>query len=277
MHPQSPSISFGIIADVQYCDAPPYKNRYFKNSIIKLKKAMEVFNSHNLDFVVNLGDLIDHDWQSYDGILPTIEHIEAPVYHVLGNHDYEVNEEHKFEVHNKLGTQKYYDFSNGNWRFIVLDGNEISKFANDKKSANFLKAEQLLEKLEHEGKVNANFWNGGVGEYQLNWLNQILSDAEKANQQVIIFCHFPIYPKHRHNLLNDLEVLNVIEKYASIKAWFSGHNHRGNYGLIHNTHFVNIKGMVETEYDSAFCEVQLSGESIRLKGHGTEISATLSF
>lgn len=276
MHPQSPLISFGIVADVQYCNAPPYKNRYFKNSIAKFKEAIGVFNSHNLDFVVNLGDLIDHDWQSYDVILPFFEHIKVPVYHVLGNHDYEVDERYKSEIHKIFGIQTYYTFAMEGWKFIVLDGNEISTFANIKGSVNYQKAEQLLKKLEQEGKVNANFWNGGIGENQLIWLNQTLADAESNNQKVIIFCHFPIYPEHRHNLLNDLEVLNVIEKYGCIKAWFNGHNHHGNYGLMHNTHFVNVKGMVETEYDSAFCVVQLSEESIKLKGFGTEISATLS-
>ncbi len=276
MHPQSSSISFGIVADVQYCDAPPYKNRYFKNSIAKLKGAIEEFNSHKLDFVVNLGDLIDHDWLSYDEILPFFEQIKAPVYHVLGNHDYEVDEQHKAEVHKKIGIQKYYTFDMEGWRFIVLDGNEISTFANVKGSKNYQKAEQMLEKLEQEGKVNANFWNGGIGEKQLNWLNNTLAVAEKKNQQVIIFCHFPIYPEHRHNLLNDLEVLGLIEKYGCIKAWFNGHNHHGNYGLMHDTHFVNVKGMVETEFNLAYSVVQLSKTGINLEGFGTEMSARLS-
>lgn len=275
MPSQSSSVSFGIVADLQYCDAPHFKNRYFRNSIAKFNQAIETFNSDKLDFVVNLGDLIDQSWQSYDRILPLFESIKAPVSHVLGNHDYEVDEPLKPEVHKKLGIQKYYHFSKGNWRFIVLDGNEISTYANLKESAKYQKAEQLLVNLEHEHKVNANFWNGGIGENQLIWLNKTLADAEKKNQQAVIFCHFPIYPEHRHNLLNDVELLNVIEKHDCVKAWFNGHNHHGNYGVLKNTHFVNVKGMVETEFDSAFCVVQLSKERIILKGFGTEISGTL--
>lgn len=276
MHPQSSSISFGIIADIQYCNAPPFKNRYFKNSISKFKEVIGQFNRHNLDFVVNLGDLIDKDWRSYDGIIPFFKNLKAPVYHVLGNHDYEVDERHKPEVHTKLGVTKYYDFTKGNWRFMVLDGNEISTFANVQDSSNYIKGEKLLEKLAQEGKVNANFWNGGIGATQLNWLKQSLIDSEEKNQNVIIFCHFPIYTEHRHNLLNDVEVLKLIGKYDCVKAWFNGHNHHGNYGMLHNIHFVNVKGMVESEFDLAYSVVQLSETSIKLEGFGTEMSARLS-
>lgn len=270
-------VSFGIAADLQYRDSPPTINRYYRKAPGKLKNAIEEFNKHNLDFVIDLGDLIDQDWKSFDGILPLFKKFKAPVYHVLGNHDYEVEDEYKPNVHQKLDTQKYYDFSMENWRFIVLDGNDISTFANLENSVEYRIAENLLKEMEREHKVNANFWNGGIGEKQLDWLNQVLENSMQKHQKTIIFCHFPIYPTHRHNLLNDLELLNVIEKYNCVKAWFNGHNHDGNYGLYKDIHFVNVKGMVDTEFDTAFCIVQLSDDTIKIKGFGTEISAKLIF
>ena len=270
------SVSFGIVADLQYCDSPPTINRYYRKSPKKLQNAIDEFNRNQLDFVINLGDLIDQKWQSYDGILPLFDTIKAPVFHVLGNHDYEVDEQYKPEVHKKLITQKYYDFSVENWRFIVLDGNEVSTFANQKHTAEYKTAELLLQKLEKEGVINGNFWNGGIGESQLKWMTQTLDEAEKNHEKVIIFCHFPIFPAHRHNLLNDLELLKIIENYSSVKAWINGHNHDGNYGLKKDIHFVNVKGMVDTEFDTAFCLIHLSDDAINIKGFGTEISAKLS-
>jgi hypothetical protein len=35
--------------------------------------------------------------------------------------------------------------------------------------------------------------------------------------------------------------------------------------------------MVDTEFDTAFCLVQLSDDTIKIKGFGTEISAKLNF
>ena len=269
------TISFGIVADLQFCDMPPYINRYFKNSPEKLTKAIEEFNKHPLDFIINLGDLIGRDWASYDWILPLFQHADVPVHHVLGNHDYEVEEKYKAQVPNKLGTQKYYDFSISNWRFIVLDGTEISTFANLENSEEYQTAVNLLAEMAHKQKVNANFWNGAIGIAQLDWLHSTLAKATQNHEDVLIFCHYPIYPEHRHNLLNDHELVNTLEKYDCVKAWFSGHNHDGNYGFCNEVHFVNLKGMVDTEFESAFSIVDLSVDTITIKGFGREHSAQL--
>jgi hypothetical protein len=74
-----------------------------------------------------------------------------------------------------------------------------------------------------------------------------------------------------------MEILEILGQYDCVKLWFNGHNHHGNYGAYHNIHFVNVKGMVETEYDVAFCIVQLSDDTIKINGFGTEISAKLNF
>lgn len=264
-------VTFGIVADLQYCDADPENNRYFRNAPQKLKQAIAEFNQHNLDYVINLGDTIDHDWSSFDEILPVFNQSNAPVYHVLGNHDYEVEDLHKTQVHKKIGTNKYFEFSLKNWRFIVLDGNEISTYANLKNEANYQKAEIWLK----EEKINANFWNGGIGTVQLDWLKKTLKKAEENYENAIIFCHFPIYPVHRHNLLNDKELIQLISNYSCVKAWFSGHNHDGNYGRLNNNHFINVKGMVDFESELTFSIVQLDEKKIRVKGFGNEISAHL--
>jgi len=190
---------------------------------------------------------------------------------VLGNHDYEVEDQFNSDVHKKIGTSKYYDFLVKNWRFVVLDGNEISAYANVKGTENYAHAENYLA----EGKVNSNFWNGAIGPGQLAWLEGKLEKAAKNNELVIIFCHFPIYPSHKHNLLNDNEVLQLIKKYNCVKAWVCGHNHEGNYGMYNDTHFVNLKGMVDTEHQLAFGIFKLYNDRIELQGFGSEISARL--
>ncbi len=269
--------SFGIVADLQYCDADPFKDRYFRNSQSKLKIAITEFNKYELDFVINMGDIIDRNWESFDGILPLLDQLNAPIFHVLGNHDYEVDDKFKSEIHKKLNTKKYYDFSKDNWRIIVLDGNDISTFANLENSENHNRAKKWLAEMEQNGNVNANFWNGGIGKDQLQWLQQTLEDAKKTGQKSIIFCHFPLFPQHRHNLLNDLEILRLIENYDGLKIWFCGHNHDGNYGQFNDIHFINVKGMVETASDYAFCIVDVFDNYIKINGYGTEISAKLNF
>ena len=270
-------ISFGAVSDLQYCDAEPEINRYFRNAPQKLKSAISEFNRHKLEFIINLGDTIDHDWKSYDGILPIFNQTNTPLYHVLGNHDYEIEDEYKSRVPDKIGIKRYYDFLVNRWRFIVLDGNEISTFANIESSDLYRKGEDLLKRLESHGAVNANFWNGGIGDEQLEWLKTKLSLANQEKEMVVIFCHFPIFPEHRHNLLNDKALLQIITEYDCFKIWINGHNHDGNYGMLRDKHFVNLKGMADTEFETAYCIFQLYDDCIRIHGFGNEISARLAF
>jgi hypothetical protein len=270
-------ISFGVIADLQYCDADPEHDRYFRNSPKKLMSAISEFNKNKLQFIINLGDTIDRNWKSFDGIIPIFKYAQVPVHHVLGNHDYEIEDDFKKQVPVKIGTERYYDFSINGWLFIILDGNEISTYAHPESAEGHLKGKMLLKKLEDQGVMNANFWNGGIGQEQLKWLESCLSKADKNEEKVIIFCHFPIYPEHRHNLLNDREILNLIINYDCFKCWINGHNHDGNYGMYHNKHFVNLKGMVDTEFESAFSIIELYDDHLRINGSGNEISARLTF
>ena len=268
-----PIFTIGIVADLQYCDADPEMNRFFRNAPQKLDLVAEELNRHNPDFVVNLGDTIDHDWKSFDGIMPGFEKFRSPVHHVLGNHDYEVDDQYKALVHEKIGTEKYYSISDKGWRFVVLDGNEISTFANPKGTNNYELAEEWLK----QEIVNANFWNGGIGGSQLNWLDEQLLEADQNEEKAIIFCHFPVYPAHRHNLLNDTELLAILQKHDCVKGWINGHNHDGNYGQAHDIHFINAKGIVDFEFDLAFCLLRLYDDHMEIEGFGNEISASLTF
>jgi manganese-dependent ADP-ribose/CDP-alcohol diphosphatase len=277
MQNTSPRVSFGVIADLQYCDSEPFKNRFYRNSIRKLEETKEQLNSRQLDFVINLGDMIDKDWESYEKILPYFKHIKAPVYHVLGNHDYEVEEDKKAMIPGKIRTKKFYHFSLADWRFIVLGGNEISTFANLPQSENYQLARNWLDQMESDEIVNANFWNGGIGKTQLDWLESVLKDVSLKGQKAVIFCHYPIFPPNKHNLLNDKELLTLLKNCKGVKMWINGHNHKGNYGLFEDIHFVNVKGMVEGKYESAWSVVDLYENQISISGSGIEVSARLTF
>lgn len=268
-------ITFAMVSDLQYAPVQSAKNRYFANSARKLDDVVSAVNERKPDFLINLGDTIDRDFENFDEILSHFRRVNVHVYHVLGNHDYEVDNAYKSSVPAKLGTSRYYHFSMGKWRFIVLDGNEISTFANLPDSSNYNEALNLLTKLETEQRLNAHFWNGGIGHVQLQWLEDVLCQASENDERAILFCHYPVFPDNKHNLLNSPELLKMISKYPCVKAWFCGHNHHGNYGLQSDIHHINIKGMVEGESDTAWCFVSLSNTELRLDGFGTEISARL--
>ncbi|MBP8959916.1 MAG: metallophosphoesterase [Bacteroidales bacterium] len=274
---QKPLFSFGVFADAQYCDCEPSGSRYFRSSLEKLKEALTSIKKSNPDFIINLGDLIDKYFASFNPVLEVINNSGMKVYHVAGNHDFSVEEKQKKQVRPILGLKNgYYSFSHGQFRFIVLDGNEISTYGTTNNKVK-KQASELIKKLEAEGKPNAMDWNGGISSWQISWLINQLDSSIKEKQKVFIICHFPVWPQNEHNLLNYREVQVVVQQYDNIIAWFSGHNHAGNYGKTGMKHFVNFKGMVETENLNSYAVVEVYRNKIWIKGYGREKSMILAY
>ena len=270
-------MKFGVIADLQYCDRGPYIGRYPKNSIVKLREIIPLINSYNPDFILNLGDTIDKDIKSYDAVMPLFSEFTSPVYHVLGNHDFEVEEDAFDEVFSIFNIDKpgYYCIDLGAQNLIILNGNEISVFANKQESDRYEKAEKYISELQRNNKPNGNIYNGGISRTQMNWLEDQLSSSHVKNKPVIIACHYPIHPPSTHNLLNDDDICDLIKKYDNVLLWLCGHNHDGNYGLLKNCHVVNFKGLVDTEFENSFAIVEIDDNEIKIQGFGRELDRKL--
>lgn len=268
-------IRFGVFADCQYCDCETLNNRYYKNSIQKLENAIALFNQNQkLEFVVNLGDLIDRDFKSFAALKPILQKSEKNIYHLPGNHDFEVKPEHLEKVPEALGlSEMYYSLVKNGWMFIFLDGTDISIFTANKEKVKL--AEKMSAKLKAAGKPNYHLWNAGIGDEQLDWLKNQLQNAESQNLKVAAFCHYPLLPFESHALWNQAEVLDILKQYTVVKLWMNGHNHAGNYAFQNGIHFITLKGMVETETKNAFAEVILNNNIIEIKGLGREESQTL--
>jgi 3',5'-cyclic AMP phosphodiesterase CpdA len=269
--------SFGIITDVQYCNCEPEGTRYYRSSIGKLREAMNVLKSDSVNFVVNLGDLIDRDYESYKPVLNILDSSGLKIYHLTGNHDYSVDPRYKKHLPlSQPSKEGYYTFVVGSFRFIALNGNEISTYGQGSKSQ-IRQAEDYISLLRDSGSMNAYDWNGGVSARQLIWLKDQLDESVAKNEKVFLLCHFPIFPEGMHNLLNYKDVLSILGNYHNIIASFSGHNHSGGYGNFNLIHFVTIKGMVETENSCSFARVDVYGNKIWITGSGMEKSQILAY
>ena len=72
---KKPIFSFGLIADAQYSDNDHVGTRFYRLSSQKLKEAAESLKIDSVDFIINLGDIIDKDFESYKKSTgPTINH-----------------------------------------------------------------------------------------------------------------------------------------------------------------------------------------------------------
>lgn len=273
-----PIFRFGIVADPQYAPvAPNVKlNRYYSNSLWKLSEAIESFNKEDLQFVATLGDIIDRHWESYAHILPLYDKLKHDRFFLLGNHDFDVAAEYLTSVVRTAGMQKaYYDFSGGGYRFIVLDGNDVSLFAPPKDDPRREIAAQRLDALKAKGAINAQTWNGSLGDEQFAWLQETIGKAQGAGEKIIVMGHYPIYPANEHNMWDSERIVELLTSAGNFVAYFNGHNHAGNFGEIDGRYFVNFKGMVDTPAENTYAVVEVHEDRIDIRGFGREESRSL--
>jgi predicted phosphodiesterase len=275
-NPSGKVFSFGIVTDIQYADAEKKGNRDYRNSLGKLEKCVNEFNEHDLAFVVNLGDLIDHDFISYEKPLAILDKLKAPLFNVIGNHDFEVGDQEKGQVRKHLKNKNgYFSFEVNRMIFIVLDGSDVSTMAYPKGSKQFNNGMAKSEEIRKNGLNNAYTWNGGIGDKQLNWLVKLLGKADKLNKKAVIFCHWPLLPENGTQLWNNREVLSLINAHPSVVAWIAGHHHAGGYERTGTIHYLTLKGMVEAITETSFGIVEVFPNKLFLKGYGDQNDQSL--
>ncbi|WP_160005329.1 metallophosphoesterase [Rhizobium sp. 18055] len=274
-----PLFRFGIVADPQYAAIAPRTDmdRYYANSRAKLAEAIEVFNAEDLSFVMTLGDIIDRDFKSFDDILPVYDALKHANFLLLGNHDFAVAPEHLADVSARLGMPApYFSLAKHGWRLIVLDGNEVSTFAPPVGHPHRDLAAARLAELQAAGAVNANAWNAMMSDEQFAWLEKQIEAAASEGERVIVMNHYPVFPPNQHDCWDREKIIHLLSNAPHVAAYFNGHNHVGNYGMVGTCHFVNFKGMVDTQSENAFAIADVYNDRIEIRGFGREEDRVLA-
>lgn len=275
---QKKIFSFGVVADIQYADAEKAGNRDYRSSIQKLDTCINIFNKNDLSFVVTMGDMIDRDYISYDKPLHILETSKAPVYNVLGNHDFSVNDQLKSKIRKLLGNKKgYHIFRKNKFVFIILDGTDVSTFANIKGSRKYKIAMDELEEMKKNGLNNAYEWNSAMGSKQLKWLDKQLKKADREDEKVVIFCHWPLLPENGTQLWNNRDALKLLNSHKSVVAWIAGHHHEGSYVQSGNIHYLTLKGLVEAKSETSCGIIEVYPDKLKLEGYGDQKDQLLKF
>lgn len=245
--------TFGVVTDIQYGDKDSRAGRKYRKSLTKLSECVAAFNARPLDFVIELGDLMDgyrkdadRSLADLDRVLALLRGLRAPLYYVIGNHCMHGGRE---AVQARLGLKdSYYEFTRPaapGWRFVVLDA------------------------------MAGGY--GVLGTAQEEWLKSVLSRAQQAGERVICFCHMPaLQPEGQHHGLQKPErVVELLKPFPCVAAWLSGHDHGGGYVDAGGVHYLNFKGMVEAK-GNAYAVVTLGPRAIRVEGLGEEPSRVLN-
>jgi len=274
---QQAVIRFGIIADPQYADTDPEGTRFYRNSLDKLKTAVTDFNQQQVPFLINLGDVTDRNPRDLDTVLSVINQFSGKVYTIPGNHDYK-NITDNGVLYKKLGMPApYYSFKKGNWRFIMLNTNEIAAYSNVKNTDNERELREMMTNIKVAGRKNGYDYNGGISQKQLVWLKKELEKADRKNDNVLIFSHHPLGCAPGLTALNDQEIMSVITPFKCVKGVIAGHHHPGAFCEIGTIPCIVLQGMVETKDQNSYGVIELYPDKFVLKGQGRMLSKTINF
>lgn len=270
-------VRLGLVADAQFADVPAQGSRHYRQSLGRLEAAVADFAALSLDGCIHLGDLIDRDWASFAPMLAVLGRSPQRWHHVLGNHDFDVAEEKKTAVPALLGLPaRRGSFDLPGWRCLLLDTNDVSRYAYPAGSPASLEAERELARLTAARVRQAKPWNGGVGPGQLRWFEDECAAARREGRRVLVFSHHPVWPAGDHCAWNAAEVLAVVDRHPNVAAWCNGHHHAGALGERNGVPYLTLRGMVETAEATAYAVATLHADRLILEGRGREPSRELA-
>lgn len=213
--PEKP-VRFAIASDFHAPDIPDSEQR--------VATFIQAANDENVDFIIELGDFCRLDsasqvfrdlWNSFPG----------DKHHVIGNHDMDrYTYEEYTQGMNMPG--RYYSFNQGDFHFIVLDGNNLF---DGKEYTHYAKANYYVD-----AKKRAH-----IDPEQMEWLKNDLAATDK---RCILFSHQSI----EQALNNGTEVRNILEAenkragFKKVVMAFGGHNHSNYSKEINGITYVQI-------------------------------------
>jgi alkaline phosphatase len=226
----SPSISLriGLVTDLHHADKPAAGSRFYRETITKLNSAAEEFQKSGLDFVVEMGDLIDaaESVETELSYLRTINRefskLSSDRHYVLGNHC--VDTLTKTEFLQEVGQKEsYYSFDRAGFHFIVLD----ACFRNDGVPY---------------GRKNSKWNDANIPPAELEWLRE---DLKSTKLRTIVFVHQRLDVTTDHGVNNCVEVRDILKNSGHVLAVFQGHSHQNDLKDIDGIHYCTLVAMVE--------------------------------
>lgn len=271
------TLKFGIITDIHFSTTSEPAAAI--KTAADLRKWLEYCKKSNVDFLLQLGDLIKGSQEHYHEELlqanTILREFPGTIRNVIGNHCLAMPRE---ELLATLGMKNsYYTFTEKVFRFIVLDGMEVSihNIPETPEDSHILKY-FLAQPENHD-------YCGAVGIQQKAWLKKELQNAEGAGEKVILICHFPLLPETtdpKHGLLwNHQEIVELLDSYACIKACLTGHYHYGGYAVKDGIHYVVLPAFINRlEHPNFTCgKVYLQSNRMVIRNQQDEVVYDLPF
>ncbi|MDO5979017.1 metallophosphoesterase family protein [Flavivirga spongiicola] len=207
----SSKLQIGIVADVH--------QDVIHDGYARLRFFMDDMKKRQPDFIIQMGDFALPKLQNQP-FLDVWNEFEGPAYHILGNHDMRDSGFTREQTMAWWGMkERYYSFDQGDFHFIVLDGND----------------------------KNPKPWSGYdryIGEEQKEWLKD---DLKKTQKPTVVFVHQSL--EAEHGIANGEEIRDILEKSKTaskqlkVIACLCGHHHTDYVKEINGIPYIQINSM----------------------------------
>ena len=249
----SGSLRLGLISDIHYADLETAGSRHYRDSISKVKQAIEKFNATDLDMVICLGDLIDagksveEEYAHLETIYEEFKRLKVPSRFVLGNHCvYTLTKE---EFLRGVNQKSSYGSSTVNGVRLV-----------------FLDACHRKDGVSY-GRKNYQWTDTEIPEEQRNWLKKTLAEDSLPT---LVFVHQRLDVEGNYGIHSAPAVREILEDSGQVAAVFQGHNHVNEHKTINGVHYLTINAVIEgpAPEDNAFSllEYSPSNQAMRVEG-----------
>ena len=254
-------LRFGLITDLHYADKDTAGTRFYRDTLSKLEEASAQFSKDKVEFIVELGDLIDaaDSVQVELGYLKTINKTFSAIckdrHYVLGNHCVDTLTKQEF-LDAVEQPNSYHSFDQGGYHFVALD---------------------CCYRSDHQPYQRKNFiWTDtNIPPEELEWLK---SDLKEAAKPTIVFTHQRLDVSTDHGVKNCVEVRKILEDSGNVLAVFQGHSHKNELNQIQGIHYCTLQAMVEGAgpESSGYSSIEIDDQkTIRVAGFRKQANYSL--
>ena len=233
-------LRIGLLADYHYASDDGDIGRHRMQGAQRLGLALPQIMQGDLEYIVPLGDMIDHAGtagEQHAHLEEMVEILRATgqdVRPVLGNHDVACFD--KAALLAAYGLRRkgaYYAWDHAPWRLIVLD-------------TNFHADGRDITPTDQPSHWRENW----LGAAQLTWLRRQLRAA--GERPVAIFAHANLDPRpgevdglDDHCVRDCRQASETILEAGNVRVVFQGHCHAGHFVQLAQTRFITLRGACE--------------------------------
>lgn len=266
------SVKFGFITDIHwalYNNGSPF---YYVDGLAQWEEAIAEFNTQQVDFVLNNGDITDGDvggggitstnQQLYMAQMETAaQALTMPYYYTLGNHDMDTGTKADVAANLSIAPPYYYYFDVNGIRFIVLDScYNLDQDGSDYANGDYYQPPDAADKY--------------IPPTQRAWLQSTLASA---SGKCVVFAHHPFSEPdgdNEHQINNSDAVRAILENSGKVINVFMGHEHLNGSNLVNGIPYHKMddtasQNLSNTTY--AIIDID-EAYNVKVTGYGTQTS-----